>query len=120
MKNHLSKLSVCLLLLFAFVLGNGQAAVSGTTQQQTKEAQLKRVNELMSRFPAGAKVTDEQKTKLEASILAAIVKLDNARAEAKGDDNKIRDAKVQYGNDIVAGFKSILTAEQYALVTGEK
>ena len=116
MKNQLLKTTAFILFTGMFLLAGAQepqTASKKTSAEQLKEVQVQKVSEMVNNIASSVKITDEQKAKLQASLLEGFIKSDNARAEIKGDDAKLqawRDAKIA---DIKARVRAILTPEQY-------
>ena len=119
MKSYFYKIATSLLIIcisLSAVAQQAQTTDNKTNVEKLKDIQIKKANELVENIAASVKLTDDQRTKLQASMLECIVKSDNARAAVKGDDTKLiawRDAKIA---DIKARMKTILTPAQYAEV----
>ena len=122
MKNLLSKATAC--MLFALMMLSASAQVAQSAQpapvksngEQIKDMQIKKAAALVENIATSVKISDEQKAKLQASLLEAVIKSDEARSAIKGDDTKLKawkDAKVA---DITARIKVILTPAQFGQV----
>ena len=116
MKSYFSKITACLLIVCISLAAVAQQATTTDTKtnaEKLTDIRIKKANEIVENIAASVKITDEQRTKLQASMLESLVKSDEARAAIKGDDTKLqvwRDAKIA---DIKARAKAILTPAQY-------
>jgi hypothetical protein len=119
MMTHLSKIKTGLLLACMFLSLNTVVAQTVTTQTAA-EQQIKKASELTERIASTAKLTDEQKTKVQASVLEALVKFNDALQKAKSDESKTARITADLLADINARLKTILTPDQYTKVTGEQ
>lgn len=116
MKNYLLSTTTCILLAFMFLTGSAQQAQTTdakTNAEKLKAVQMQKVNDMIANIASTVKISDEQKAKLQASLLESFIKSDNARGEIRGDDAKLQAWRTAKVEDIKARVKAILTPEQY-------
>ena len=100
MKNYLLKTLACLLfggMLLSATARQSQSTAPKVTDKQIKDANANTVAALVNSVDAAVKLTDDQKTKLQASLL----------------DSKLQAWREQKVADIKAQLKAILTPAQY-------
>ena len=124
MKNYTLKISVSLLLIFAFAFSNAQAANTAPAKGNPEgfyEQQVRKANSITTRIGATVSITDEQKTKLQASMLEALVNYNEALAKAKKEDeSRLGSLNQELVTDITARIKAILTPEQFSIVQSKE
>lgn len=119
MKNFLLKTTA--FIIFAFMLLSSNVQQTSATQQpkvaatkeEIKEAQVKKVATIVNNIAAAAKISDGQKTKLQASLLEGLMKSDAALAEIKGDNTKLKTWREAKLADMITRLKAILTTAQF-------
>jgi len=123
MKNYTLKISAILLLIFAFVFSNAQAndAPGKGNPEGVHEQQIKKANDMTAKIAATVNISEEQRTKLKASLLEAIVKYQESLAKAKKEDeSRLGSLNQELVTDITARIKAILTPEQFSIVQSKE
>jgi hypothetical protein len=117
---YLSKITMGLLLAAMLLSVNSLVAQTATTKTPT-EQQIKKATDLTERIASTVKLTDDQKTKVQASMLEAVMKFNDAVLRAKKEDeSKLASVNADLIADISARLKTILTPEQYSKAMGDK
>jgi hypothetical protein len=120
MKKHLSKIISGFLMAGMFLSVNIAVAQTANTKTPT-EQQIKKATELTERVASAANLTAEQKTKVQASMVEAVMKFNDAVIKAKKEDeSKLATVNADLLADISARLKIILTADQYTRIMGDK
>jgi hypothetical protein len=115
MKNYLLKTLACLLfggMLLSATARQSQSTAPKVTDKQIKDANANTVAALVNSVDAAVKLTDDQKTKLQAALLDVITRSEEARHAMK-DDSNLQAWREQKVTDIKAQLKAILTPAQY-------
>jgi hypothetical protein len=125
MKNMIAKISISLMLICSFALVNAQvasAAPAKSADEQLREKQIAKANDITAHIAADTKITDEQKTRLQATMLEAVIAHHNAvlKAKKQGDETNLSSLNQEFVNDITARMKTILTAEQFDAAMAEE
>ena len=89
-----------------------QSTAPKVTDKQIKDANANTVAALVNSVDAAVKLTDDQKTKLQAALLDVITRSEEARHAMK-DDSNLQAWREQKVTDIKAQLKAILTPAQY-------
>ena len=120
MKLNLSKACLCVSLICLFVFSQAQQASTTpakSTSDRLHDEQVKKANDLTQRIASSINITEEQKTKLQASMLEAMVKFNDALLKAKKEDEaRLPSLNQELLTDINARLKTILTPEQFKLM----
>ena len=124
MKKCFSKIAVVLLFACTSLTVSSQVAQTAPAKTENtplKEQQIKKANDITEKIASAVKITDDQKAKLQTSMLEALVKFNEAVIQAKKeDDRKVSSLNPILINDITARMKTILTPEQYDMVMSKE
>jgi hypothetical protein len=117
MKTYLPKISLFLLFICSVAFTHAQQATASpvkTVSEQLHEQQVKKATDITNRIAGTITINDEQKAKIQASMLEALVKYNDALAKArKEDESRLASLNQELIADINARLKTILTAEQF-------
>ena len=81
MKTNFTKVCLCIALICSFTFANAQVANTApvkSNSEQLHDQQVKKANDITTRIASAINITEEQKTKLQASKLEAMVKFNDA------------------------------------------
>ncbi len=117
MKTNFTKVCLCIALICSFTFSQAQVANAApvkSNSEQLHDQQVKKANDITTRIASAINITEEQKTKLQASMLEAMVKFNDAVLKAKKEDEaRLPSLNQELLTDINARLKTILTPEQF-------
>jgi hypothetical protein len=115
MRNYLLKTLACLMfggMLLSVTAQQSQSTAPKVTDKQIKDVNANTATTMVNSVDAAVKLTDDQKTKLQAALQDVIAKSEKAR-HAMTDDSGLQAWREQKVADIKAALKTILTPAQY-------
>ncbi len=117
MKKYFSRFLASVLLVSAVIATNAQGTATPAPRvvANPNEIAIKKANCATAHIESVVKITDEQRTKLRATLLDCIIKFEDARTKAN-DDTKLAALRTALVEDIKANVKKVLTPEQFETV----